>query len=483
MCVERRERPEVARYIGLPRIVLLVLLMVGAAGAGTFATLRHNGREVVPSGICVAGMDWSGRPLDAARADLERWAKEQTCQPFPLTAPAPDGRRLTWSPARSELGAFVDVDATMEQVKRACDGQNVFERIVAWFAGRKAVNIAPVWRVDERAVRRYLLEQVAPRVRRLPRNARFLPLLGGFQTLPDRDGTRLDLDDAVALCARQLPLPGADPLPLPIQKVAPHIRSADLASIRGELAHFVTHYSERGNRARNIIVACRRINGVVLKPGDVFSYNEVVGPRDVNAGFRLAPVIIRGQLKPGMGGGVCQVSSTLYNAVVLAGLQIVRREHHAFPVHYVPPGRDATVAYGAIDFRFRNNTASAVAIAASGTGGRVVMRVFGRPTPGRRISIVRTHVESWPAPVQVVHDPSLPRGVRRVLDRGHSGHRVTVLRVVREGDRVVRREILSVDRYRAFPRIIAIGTGEALRKNRPSPALQEPAPGQVSPGI
>ncbi|MGC8666688.1 MAG: VanW family protein [Chthonomonadales bacterium] len=472
-----------AHYVKATRVCFLALLMAGAAGAGTLAAMSRSGEEVVAPGIHVAGMDWSGRTLDAARVDLEQWAIQQTSRPFIMIARLPEGRTLEWSPPRGALGASVDIEATMDQVRRAGEGRNVFERIVEWFAGKRTVDVAPAWRIEDHTLRAYLLKHVAPRVRRVPRDARFIPSANGYRTLPDRSGLRLDLEQAAALCAQRLPLAGADPLPLPLVQVAPHVRTSDVASIRGELAHFTTHYSERGNRARNIIVACRRINGIVLKPGDVFSYNQVVGPRDISSGFRIAPVIIHGQLKPGMGGGVCQVSSTLYNAVALAGLQIVRREHHAFPVHYVPPGRDATVAYGAIDFRFRNNTQSAVAIAADGTRGRVVMRIFGRPNPGRRISIVRTRVESWPPPVQVVRDPSLPEGVRRVLDRGHAGHRVTVLRVVKEGGRVVRREILSVDHYRAFPRIVAIGIGPVPLRNHLRPVLQDDGLGQEAPGL
>ena len=84
------------------------------------------------------------------------------------------------------------------------------------------------------------------------------------------------------------------------------------------------------------------------------------------AGYREAPVIVQGMLQPGTGGGICQVSSTMYNAALLADLQIVRRSHHAFPVHYLPAGRDATVAYGSIDFKFQNDTDNTIAIAANG---------------------------------------------------------------------------------------------------------------------
>src|SRR5262249_1142050 len=155
----------------------------------------------------------------------------------------------------------------------------------------------------------------------------------------EKPGLAIDLDKSETSLLERAPKSSVEPLVLPTTLKMPHVTQGDLAGIEGEVSSFKTHYSERGNRAKNIIVACSHIKGTVLKAGDRLSYNKVVGPRDEDSGFKMAPVIINGRLKPGMGGGVCQVSTTLYNAALMADLKIVRREHHAFPVHYVSPGR------------------------------------------------------------------------------------------------------------------------------------------------
>src|SRR5205807_8651585 len=142
------------------------------------------------------------------------------------------------------------------------------------------------------------------------------------------------------------------------------------------------------NRVHNIELACRAIDGTVLLPGDIFSYNETVGPRVPSAGFREAPVIIHGELQTGTGGGICQVSSTLYNAVLLADLTVLRRSHHAFPVHYLPAGRDATVVDGALDFKFKNTLKNAIAIDAKVVKRRVVFNLYGDPGEHREVEIV-----------------------------------------------------------------------------------------------
>jgi vancomycin resistance protein VanW len=230
-----------------------------------------------------------------------------------------------------------------------------------------------------------------------------------------------------------------------------------LSAITGELGSWQTHYKERGNRRTNIVTACSKINGAVLMAGELFSYNRVVGPRDEGAGFRLAPVIVKGRMVPGMGGGVCQTSSTLYNAVLRAGLEIVSRRHHAFPVHYVPPGLDATVVYPSIDLQFRNNTGAPIVLLADSSRQRVQVRVLGSKVEGRKVEILRTGLSSWAQKTLTVTQGGLAPGKRVVLDKGHAGHRATVWRVIRDPGQTERRERISSDIYGAVPRLVAVG--------------------------
>jgi vancomycin resistance protein YoaR len=147
-------------------------------------------------------------------------------------------------------------------------------------------------------------------------------------------------------------------------------------------------------------------------------------------------------LVPGIGGGVCQVSTTLYNAALLANLEIVRRSHHQFPVKYVPSGRDATVADGYLDLRFRNRLDRPVALNITAEGSRVIARVVGAPECRRRVSLLRTGVRSIPT-----RTVSAPAGRTRARP-ARRGQRVTLIRVVQAPDGSVRRETISRDYYR-----------------------------------
>ena len=182
-----------------------------------------------------------------------------------------------------------------------------------------------------------------------------------------------------------------DVIKVPAKITQPEVTSEQLHSeiLAHELGKYTTDYSSSSNdRAYNIKLACEKINGYVLAPGEEFSYNDVVGPRTVERGFRIANVYVGNTVQPGIGGGICQVSSTMYNSVVFADLEITARRNHTLPVSYVPLGRDATVSYGATDFKFKNNTNYPVEIKAIAEGGLNTIIILGTDEhPEREIKI------------------------------------------------------------------------------------------------
>ena len=147
------------------------------------------------------------------------------------------------------------------------------------------------------------------------------------------------------------------------------------------LSTFSTKYAASNkNRTTNLILAASKINGTVLMPGETFSYNKVVGERTIAAGYKEAPIYVDGKVVDGLGGGICQITSTLYNAVVLANLEIVERSNHQFVPSYVTASRDATVVYGLTDFKFKNNRKYPIKIVCSVSGGIANFQIFGLKT-------------------------------------------------------------------------------------------------------
>ena len=163
---------------------------------------------------------------------------------------------------------------------------------------------------------------------------------------------------------------------IPVEETEPVITDDALASIDGVLASYHTQYTP-GNRGYNITLAAGKLNGTLVKPNDIFSFNDTVGLRTAAAGYKVAGVILDGQLADGIGGGVCQVSSTLYNAILLAGLTPTARTSHALPSAYCPPGLDATVADGQIDLQFRNQLAHSVYLLTNADGHTLTVYILG----------------------------------------------------------------------------------------------------------
>ena len=144
------------------------------------------------------------------------------------------------------------------------------------------------------------------------------------------------------------------------------------------ISSYSTKYSTRNkDRTTNLRLAAEKIDGTVLMPGEEFSYNKVVGERTIAAGYKEAPIYQDGQVVDGLGGGICQISTTLYNAVLYANLEILERRNHQFVPSYVPAGRDATVVYGAIDFRFKNSRSYPIKIKCSVSGGIAKFEIYG----------------------------------------------------------------------------------------------------------
>ena len=150
-------------------------------------------------------------------------------------------------------------------------------------------------------------------------------------------------------------------------------------------------------RITNIRKAVEKINGVILQPGEEFLYNRCVGPRRYKTGFLPAPAIVFGNLKPVIGGGICQVSSTLYNAVLLSDLTVVERHRHHTPVNYLPLGLDATISWGAKDFRFRNTRPGKIELVGTVSDETLLFEIYGE-NPLKDDLRLETEIEESPSP-------------------------------------------------------------------------------------
>ncbi|MCS4468835.1 VanW family protein [Clostridium botulinum] len=204
---------------------------------------------------------------------------------------------------------------------------------------------------------------------------------GGFSVISHKNGEKLDKDklkkDLIPKINNDI---SSDITEKAVMKtVTPRITEDKLQGVGRMIGSYSSHYGSisSSQRANNIVTSTSAINGKILMPGDVFSFNGVVGERTAEKGYQAAPIIV-GEKWKWIRWGVCQVSSTLFNAVAGSKLQSIERSHHTKPVHYVPQGMDATVDYGNIDYKFRNNLQSPIYIEAYTSNGNVVFNLYSK---------------------------------------------------------------------------------------------------------
>ena len=223
-----------------------------------------------------------------------------------------------------------------------------------------------------------------------------------------------------------------------------------------EIGSYVTCLEGRTDSQRfNADLALKRINGTVIRPGATFSFLKTVGPWTADMGYEKAPVSYDGELVASWGGGVCQTSTTLYNAALLAGLEIVERHRHHWPARYAPVGRDAAVAYNDIDLRFRNNLPAPVRIVGEVKGEKMVFRMLSTCRPAYTVR-VESDTRSVTMPSEVIQQGEV-EGSRRlkVINRGHPGFQVATYRTFISPS-ATRRQLVSDDRYPAMNRVVRI---------------------------
>ncbi|WP_156337232.1 VanW family protein, partial [Paenibacillus dakarensis] len=250
-------------------------------------------------------------------------------------------------------------------------------------------------------------------------------------------------------------------LPLTLHAPEVTVKSLQAEGIEQKIMEFSTSLGASGpGRVHNITSAAQAVNGMILKPGDEFNYAEVVKKAQKLYGFEKAPVIVGGRLEPGIGGGICQVSSTLYNAVLLTGLEVTERLNHSLPVDYVPKGLDATFAEGYINFRFRNNTGKYLLIHSEVQGRTLTLKLFGTFPKNTAYSLESKIVQSIPAPLKYTLDSSLDYDNHRIIQKGKPGFIVETYRTKRVDGKVVKRDKISRDIYRGQSTIIGMNPSD-----------------------
>ena len=264
-------------------------------------------------------------------------------------------------------------------------------------------------------------------------------------------------------------------IPISKKKASVTINDIGLEAFPDKIQEFSTRYdaSLRG-RSENLRIATSKIDGTVLMPGQQFSFNGVVGERTVQEGYKNAAIYEGGGVVDGLAGGICQISSTLYNAALFSNLQIDERYNHSFKTSYLGVGRDATVVYGIKDFKFTNNRSYPIKIEGSAENGVVTFAIYGiKEETEYKINIIPVVTSTIPYTTETIQDNSLKPGTQEVVQAGASGYKATTYKEKVLNGAVVSKEVISNDTYKAMTRIVKVGPAVTSVPTTPSTPTPE----------
>lgn len=439
--------------------------------AGTVAAYKqyraYMDRDVIYPGIFVDGVHVGDMTIDEARTTLTT-NDAQVTDAFSVTVAIGD---KTWSvdgsnvPAKRDLGNVLQrayaigrsnttaIQTTMQTPFRERTNQAVALR-------ENGVNLVTTASYDRDAVRA-IVDEIAAYVTRDPIDAQIQAFdynTRTFSFTESQPGVTLDRDLLYQRVTAALDrwekgtVVTVDPV-----ITEPKITKEQLTANFNLIAAYTTDTTKDSNRNTNIDLACKAINGTALMPGETFSFNEATGQRTTAKGYKSAGAIAAGQSIEEVGGGICQVSSTLFNAVARANLEIVSRSPHAWPSTYVNIGEDATVNWPNLDFKFKNNTQSPVFVIAYYKDRKMSAEIWGMSLGnGVSIDLQSQVVKTMDPPYEVnyKYNPNLPYGTQKTTVKARTGYVVETDKVWYQNGKEIKRELLHTSTYRAYQQVI-----------------------------
>ena len=360
---------------------------------------------------------------------------------------------------KGKAGIKIDTDKLFEQIKG---------RLISKETSEETIEI-PVVEKEPDAID---IEKIHEEIYKEPEDAYIVD--EPFEVHPEVEGIDFDVE-----AAKEILKEDKEEYVIPLIITKPEITLDQLGekAFPDQLSTFTTRYDVSDvDRTTNLRLACQKINGTVLLAGETFSYNDVVGARTVAAGYKNAKIYEAGQVVDGLGGGICQISSTLYNSALLANMEIVERRNHQFVTSYVEAGRDATVVYGATDFKFKNTRKYPVRIVATANAGIATISIYGiKEEEEYTFKFSPKVISTIPYSTQYIDDPTLPKGTEVVKQKGTNGQIVETYMTKLLNGKVVSTELLSRDTYNAMTRIVRRGTQEVKNSNNEQEKTEEVA--------
>lgn len=447
-------------------IAAIVVGVLALAGGISYYAYQQNilkmeeavNVDTIYHGITVNNVDVGGLTKDGANVLLEQKIK---------TAVESDKLKInanekSFEVSFAEFGVKYDIgEAVNEAYDIGRDGslKERYEKVSA--LAQTPQNIEAEYSFDEQMAKQKI-EAIKSEVDIAAEDSKMTRQNGTFVISDEKTGISLDVEATLQEVNQFLNQNQPGEVTAIISEVLPKVTKAENEKSTDLIGSFYTSFSSgAAGRNVNLKVGCDNINGWIVLPGEVFSMNKGLGPQTYENGYRNAAVIVNGKIEDGLAGGVCQITTTLYNAVIFAELEVVERKNHSLAVAYVPLGRDAAVAGDYTDLKFRNNTDYPVYIEAYVTENKLVTNLYGHEVhgPGREVVFEKVFLGTVQKPAEkITEDPLLPEGERVITYNGKTGSKVSTYKKVFQDGKQISREWFSDSNYKATADEVTVGT-------------------------
>ncbi|MBC2581508.1 VanW family protein [Clostridium sp. DJ247] len=453
-----RRKRSTKKKLPLGIIIVAAALTAGAVGfiSYQYIAIKPWSNLIYP-GVKVQGEDLSGKTKSEAKKILEQNQVSAVMKKkIHISTP---GKAYTLD--YSQINPKYNIDETIDEVFNYGKNLSLFKRYkLIKGSGEKQYELKFSYNPEPI---NNLISGIEKDVNKDPVDAKIRRTKGSFAITPEQNGKKLQKDALhKEILSNVNGSIGQDiTIKAPIETVGAKITQDKLSSVNSRIGTFSTDYASISSpeRANNIVLSTRSINGKVLMPGDTFSFNDVVGERTADRGYQSAPVIIGNQIDSGLGGGICQVSTTLYNAVLKSNIKATVRAHHTLPSHYVPLGMDATVDWGNLDYKFKNTLDYPLYIEGSTAGGSVVFNIYSNDSLADTVTDLRSQVYQTIQPgVKYIDDPTLPVGQTEQVQPPYTGYKVKVIKTTTRNGQVISQDVIADDFYYPVDAEIKRGT-------------------------
>ncbi len=478
---KRTERRKKAKKKAFFAGILAVGMIAGGSVFAYGQYMKNKMEEAVNintiyNGISVNGTDISGKTKEEALQQLQQEADVHLGNQK-ITIQKED---KIWDIPFSDLDVKYDIEASVEQaweIGRTGELKDRYKVVTDVAQNKEDIPISYT-HDNQKVVEK--LQQIATEFNVDAQDSTITRKNGAFQITDEQKGYALDVDKTVPKVEELLEQNTGGIVEPEITVTEPKVTRADNEKVTDLIGTYSTTYSANAaGRNENLRVGCANIDGTVIAPGEVFSMNVGLGPQTYANGYKDAGVYVNGKVEQGVAGGVCQVTSTLYNAVILAELEVVERYPHSMTVGYVPLGRDAAVAGDYKDLKFRNDTEYPVYLEAYARDGKVVCNLYGHEIhdAGHKVDFEMVFDGTIPKPAEkITKDASKPEGYRQVTYNGKTGSKVSTYKIITEGGKQTSKEWFSSSTYRATADEVTVGTKKAEAAPEPTPATQTETP-------